>query len=69
MGSAIIAEVPIVDCRASVEVVFLHITQKKPETGFSYIFNGQVSAAALQQKRATASKLPGLSAANAPLRA
>jgi len=29
MGSAIIAEVPLVDCRASVEVVFLHITHRK----------------------------------------
>ena len=51
MGSAIIAEVPIVDCRASVEVVFLHITQKKPETGFSCIFNGsRLSCGALEKE-------------------
>ena len=42
MGSAIIPEVPIVDCRASAEVSLLHITRRKPDTGFSYIFNAPV---------------------------
>jgi hypothetical protein len=40
MDSATIAEVPIVDCRASVEVDFPTSPRAKAGTGFSYILNG-----------------------------
>jgi hypothetical protein len=44
----IIAEVPIVDCGAFVEVVFSTSPHAKDDTGFSYNLNGWVSAAAAQ---------------------
>jgi hypothetical protein len=40
MGSAIIADVPIVDCRAFVADDFSTSAHAKHDTGFSYILNG-----------------------------
>jgi len=44
--SAIIAEVTIVDCRASAEAVFSTSPVANGDTGFSYILNAYDSAAA-----------------------